>query len=377
MKKKIYYLGHYASIDEPKHRSLTLSAISKMTYIFDIINGSGYDLRIISNAIGQTDKLRLLAPYNEKKNYKISYMPSLTGTRYSVRMIAEWVSQIYLFFFLLVKLKKTYSLIVYHATDYYKVLPLVKRIIGFRLILEVEEIYYKVQKCDAKKIKGENKMFDIADAFILATRYLNDEVNPKHKPFVEVNGVYKKEPLLSPKFRDGRVHLVYAGTFMLRKGILTAINSAKHLPENYCLHILGNGAEEEMHKINETIEEVNRQSGAQVIYEGIKKGREYNEFLQKCDIGLSPQNIETDFNTTSFPSKILSYMSNGLIVVTIRLKTIENSAIGDSLYYYEEDTPASLAAAIQKVDCSKEYDVNEILSRAENNFREQLSLLLG
>ena len=49
------------------------------------------------------------------------------------------------------------------------------------------------------------------------------------------------------------------------------------------------------------------------------------KFIQKCQIGLCTQNIDAAFNTTSFPSKILSYMSNGLEVVGVNIAAIKNS----------------------------------------------------
>ncbi len=54
-----------------------------------------------------------------------------------------------------------------------------------------------------------------------------------------------------------------------------------------------------------------------ITYDGAFYVKKYYEFLQKCHIGLSTQNPYEPFNNSSFPSKVLVYMANGLRVVSV------------------------------------------------------------
>jgi hypothetical protein len=46
------------------------------------------------------------------------------------------------------------------------------------------------------------------------------------------------------------------------------------------------------------------------------KGKEYNNFLHSCTYGLILQDPYLEYNYSSFPSKMLSYLSNGLTVIS-------------------------------------------------------------
>ena len=95
---------------------------------------------------------------------------------------------------------------------------------------------------------------------------------------------------------------------------------------------------------------------AKITYDGLLSGEEYIKFIQSCDIGLSTQNPNGKYNDTSFPSKILSYMANGLRVVSVRIPVVEESGIGKCVCYYDEQTPENIAKAIKSIDFSEEYD---------------------
>ena len=93
-------------------------------------------------------------------------------------------------------------------------------------------------------------------------------------------------------------------------------------------------------------------------------------------IGLSTQIPDGVYNDTSFPSKILSYMCNGLNVVAINIKAVNKSAINSYVNFYYEHKPELIAAAI--VD-AKIYDRSEILKKIkylDEKFIEQMKNIL-
>jgi hypothetical protein len=121
---------------------------------------------------------------------------------------------------------------------------------------------------------------------------------------------------------------------------------------------------------------VSLKTEATVTYDGVLLGEEYTGFLQSCHIGLSTQDPCASFNATSFPSKILSYMSNGLRVVSIRIPAIETSEVGQYMYYYDEQTPEEIAKAIMAVDLKDAYDPRAVLDGMDRRFRDAVRDLL-
>ena len=105
-------------------------------------------------------------------------------------------------------------------------------------------------------------------------------------------------------------------------------------------------------------------------------GEEYIKFIQSCDIGLSTQNPNAAFNETSFPSKVLSYMANGLRVVSIKIEVLKSSAVNELLYYYDINNPEAIANAIKGVDMSSLYDSRERIKELDKKFREEIKNLL-
>ena len=170
------------------------------------------------------------------------------------------------------------------------------------------------------------KMIDVADKFVFSTDLLNDKVNGQKKPHLVIYGTYRCEPVMSERHKDNKVHVVYSGTLDPNKGgAMAAVGVAASLPSTYRVHILGFGNPGEVQAIKELCEEISSKGGAVVSYDGVLKGSAYIDFLQTCQIGLSTQNPDAAFNNTSFPSKILSYMSNGLQVVSIDIEAVRRA----------------------------------------------------
>lgn len=78
--------------------------------------------------------------------------------------------------------------------------------------------------------------------------------------------------------------MLTAGTLDSRKGGATA---GVFLPKDYTVHVLGFGSQEEIDHICSIIEEANAQGNGKAIFEGVKRGSEFNHFVQNCRIGLS------------------------------------------------------------------------------------------
>ena len=218
------------------------------------------------------------------------------------------------------------------------ILKFVKR---FRLIIEAEEIYSDVTN-NKKKRKKEIDFFSIADAFLFPSELMDEHINKEKKPSAIIYGTYRVEYDRNLTFdrmgtEERIIHCVYAGTFDPQKGgALAAVATAGFLPCNYHIHIIGFGTDLEKQRLQDEITGVSGKEGARVTFDGLLSGEEYIRFLQSCDIGLSTQNPNAEFNNSSFPSKILSYMANGLRVVSVRIPAVERSKIGGSVIHQNE-----------------------------------------
>ena len=379
--KRILYVGYYDvkdNIDE--NRNYVMSATNKMSYICSALNRVGYQVEIIS-ASGTKNKQSYpgkCVPVTD--NTQLRLFPTMgTGCKLR-RAVKHLTMQWHIFWYLFRNTRRNEPLLVYHSLGYVRMIRLLKKLKGFRLILEVEEIYADVTG-DERARKREMRLFKAADAYLFPTELLDEKLNAEDKPSVIIYGTYQVEEDRKCSFEDpklqGKIHCVYAGTFDPRKGgAQAAAAAAEHLPSNYHVHILGFGSEEDKKSMQLQIEKVASKGGATVTYDGLLSGEEYIRFIQSCQIGLSTQMPDAEFNDTSFPSKVLSYLANGLHVVSVRIKALERSVISDLLHYYDGNDPRAIAEAVKSVDMSQPYDSREKIHALDEKFCLEIKELL-
>ena len=368
------YLCYYdKNFDEG--RNFVLAATNKIDYISSAIKSEGVDVEIVSASTTSSKGYFKKRTEILENGVKLKLFRANKWGNVFQKIWATIYFKLAIFFYLLFNVKKGEKIIVYHSLAYMNQVKLAKAIKKFNLILEVEEIYGDVINKE-NITKNELKFFNKADAYIFPTELLNDKVNKNNKPHVVIYGTYNVEKQIANKFNDGKIHCVYAGTFDVRKGgAIFAIKSAEFLSEKYHLHVLGFGNNEDTKAVKNTIEEVNKLGNCTVTFDGLKSGEEYIKFIQSCHIGLSTQNPNAKFNDTSFPSKVLSYMANGLRVVSVKIKVLERSEINDLLYYYEEGEPYKIAEAIRSVNVEDDYDSRGVILSLDNNFKSQIKKL--
>lgn len=362
-----YIASYDNNINE--NRTYVLAAVNKINYICKALNVLGEKIEIISAARTKNNKFYGGKIKTLADGITLKLFPTLPGSNAIFRRISLLFSQINLFLYMFMHVSKNEKVIVYHGLAYGNALHFAKKIKKFKVCLEVEEIYQDVKSLGARKNRREYRDIKEADMYIFPTKLLNNKINLENKPYAIIHGTYQVEKDRGVSFNDKKIHVVYAGTFDPRKGgALAAVAATEFLPENYHVHIIGFGSDKDTGHIRKIIDETNKKSKAKVTYDGLLSGEDYIQFLQKCQIGLSTQNPEAKFNDTSFPSKILSYMANGLRVVTIRIPAIETSDIGSDVYYYDKQDPKEIANTIINIDFKDGYNGRKRISMLNDRF---------
>lgn len=377
--RRIKYFCYYHYKHGDKSREGVQAASTKIDYIVDVLNRNGYVVDIISMS-GITKKgfnfdvggITAWGGGNTLRHFL-----SFGKIRSVFRVPARWLTNVHFFLWTLLHVKHGEQIIVYHSLGYCTMFNLLKKFKGFRVIGEIEEIYQDVHSQSDSVRKAELDFVSHCDKYIFPTQLLNEKFNIKGKPFVVVHGVYSVAQKRAEKFRDGKIHVVYGGTFDPNKGgAAAAAAAAAYLPDSYHVHICGFGTQIDTELIRHTIEETNKKGGATVTFEGLLYGEDYTRFIQQCHIGLSTQNPTAAFNGTSFPSKILVYLSNGLSVVSIRIPAIATSAVVDTVWFYDEQTPQKIAEAIMQVPTDNSFLPATLLQRLDRLFSDNFKKML-
>ncbi len=374
--KKIFYLGYY---DIPENgnenRNIVLSATNKMTYIVSAMEKAGYVVEVVSMSQTCNHQKYDGKIVNIGENSKLVLFKTLPWGNKINRIKSLIYSKIQLVKYVMNNIGKEDTLVVYHSLAYAKIIRILKKIKKFKLILEVEEIYSDVINPE-KYRKTEETLFENADMYMFPTELLNEKINKNNKPFTIIYGTYQVEKDRECKLDDGKIHIVYAGVFALDKGVMSAINATEFLDSRYHIHIIGFGGEQEVKEVEKRANELSQKCECKISYDGLLSGEDYIRYIQSCHIGLSPQSKQATFNETSFPSKTLSYLSNGLRVVSIRIKSIEKSSVSSLISFYDEDSPVAIAEAIKSIDIDEPYDSRKVIKKMDTNFTVELKELL-
>lgn len=371
--KSIKYIAYYNTGDNSEERVVFPAASTKISTISNSIGEMGVKVDILSSSnttskksnspkkVKQiSDNIRLILTKGYRRGGKLRN--KISGLLFKLSFLLSCVRNI----------KKGDTVIVYHSLNYIRSIKWLKKYKKIKLILEVEEIYGDVSN-SAESCNKEYALFPLADAYIFSTAMLNQVINTEKKPYVIINGTYDLAKEVPLEHEDEYIRCVYAGTLdKIQGGAYNAVRAAEFLDERFKICIIGRGSEEEKDLLNQMITEVNASSACRTVYDGEKQGDELLRYLQGCQIGLSTRNTEKEYNDTSFPSKVLTYFSNGLRVVAGRCENIETSHIGDMLYYYDGNDPKDIADAIKSINFNDTYNPKERLINLKNRFKNEI-----
>lgn len=373
---RIKYIVFYPE-DNKENRQGALSAKTKIDYISQALEES-FKVEIVS-ASWTNNSYGIYKSKKTNLSNNILLRQFFTfGVKSKIgRYLKCFISLFQICLYLLIFTKKKESIIVYHSVILYYPIKLIKKIKKISVILEVEEVYQDIQSMSKYMKRMEQQLFDIADKYIFSTELLSERLNQENKPYVVIYGTYKVEKQIAKKNLDGKIHLVYAGTLDPKKGgAQLAVNSGKYLNENFHIHILGFGSDSEKDEINKLIQKILKDTSCKITYDGVLSGRDYTKFIQECHIGLSTQISTGKYNDTSFPSKILSYLSNGLQVLSIRIKVLEISKINKLLHFYNQSNPRDIAKKILEIEFSNKYNSRLDIKKLDKEFKEKIEILL-
>lgn len=376
----IYYLAEYSVNDPERNLSGSPAGIAKMNYMISLFCELGKNIVVCSSSRTRNKHGRFAQKtVKQERGETIWFRPTFGTDALWKFYLERWYGVGTLVWFFLKNVRKKDTVLVYHEVYYLPWVHLLHKLIGFRLIYEVEELYGYGANSESLKQK-ECKYLKHADGFIYTTKLLNEKINQDGRPFMVIHGAYQADETTEVeklRDRDHKCHCLYSGTLSAQKGgAYLAIEAAEFLNAGYCMHITGMGSEKETSEVQAAIASVKDKTQCEIRFEGFLPDEAYQALMRGCDIGLSTQNAEAVFNDVCFQSKTLMYLSHGLHVVTADMKVMRESDIGDCLHYYSENTPSSVAETIKAVRITADFDGKKKIRSLHTRVLEELSELI-
>ncbi len=376
MDKEIKYIGFYDITDTQSKRYIALSATNKMDYICEAIHQAGFKVHLVSLAwfirIGNTPKFHWKTTKQINEHKRLTLCPSIESPSKFLKKINVILSLVWFFLWLLLNTRRNEKILVYHSTIISIPLRFAKKIKGFKIILEVEEIYGQVYK-DKKTIRElEQKLLNKADCYIAVSNVLAEILGDKVKAIIYGN--YAIPNVNIRKEANGLTNIVYAGSIEhTMEAAFNTIKCAKFLPENYIVHICGFGNIDSVNELQEQIRIINNDLSREAIkFHGVIPNDKFSDFLHSCQIAINPQR-DGENMTTLFPSKIIKYLTHNLSVVSTRIKSIDKSPFESIITFSENDSPESMAKAIMTIDLNDHFDNLPLIRKLNEDFIKDLT----
>lgn len=378
---EIKYIGLYDFLDMSNGRTSSLALIKKMDYISEAINKAGYDVLIVSPSWSNSNEkicYKKSETFQVHSDKKVTFCPTYSSSKKISIYIRIVLALLWLFYWLVKNTKRDEKIIVYHAQWLSLPLRLAKRIKKLHLILEVEELYYDVWENKNILNQWERKLIDSADSYIAVSDVLAKLLGPKVRAVIYGDYTVHYSTNHDKHVEKNKINVVYAGTIDdLRGAAFNAVRCAELLPENFIVHIVGTGEECLVLKLKKMIDLINKKKSRNAcLFHGVIIGKEYDDFLCNCQIGINSQK-EGDYMNTAFPSKVISYLSHNLAVISTKIKSIEESKLRSLILFTKDDKPESFAEAIMSFDLQFKINYQEIIEELDKNFVESMKQVLS
>ena len=378
--EKVIYVGYYACLDgDCQTRNYSLAAAKKMDFVASALTQIGKRVEIVSPAY-ITDSGRY---YKAEEHIRIAPNTQLTltpswGCRNKLMRVARVLySKWWLFRYLLSHANEKTPVIVYH--NYEIAIPLIaaQKIKRFPLLLEIEEQYSMVWKLSRYNQFKENLLLRYGkDRSLVVSELLAEKLGVMH-PIVSYGNYNAFKGIIPEKGKNNTVQLIYTGSVdKVKNSAYLAMEVMPLLPEYYELKISGPIAKGEGDLFIQTLDAINRECGRKACeYLGVLGEEDYSDLLLHADIALNLQQ-EGEFGQFLFPSKILTYLSYNLPVVSTRGESIVQSSVANLITFSDDYDKISIAEAILSVNINDKIDRRGQLNRMKTVFEDKLRMAL-
>lgn len=372
---------HYFMIwgENPLGRKLAYSpaGLKKAKYVFDVLSRID-KTRVVSFASGGRKWNGFYHPTCafDEDNREIIYCSTFGSSSKYLRMLERWFNIIQMTLYL-IRIPK-HDIAVFYHERYFRYAMRFCRLFrrSPKYVLQVEEVYTLAGNHPQDMIDNELASINNADAYILVNDLLSSVLHLEmSKPSCVSYGPYRVQASgIVPMPTDNKVHVVYAGIIdQIKRGAEMSVKACRFLPSNYCVHIAGFGKHEDIAYLLSLIEDVRKESECEIIYEGCLNGSDYDKLMNRCYIGLSTQvSGELKYSETSFPSKVINYLSYGLTVVSTRIQVLEKCKVADLLSFYDSDRPKYVAEAILNCPIIDKEVAKDRIHELDNQFEANL-----
>jgi glycosyltransferase involved in cell wall biosynthesis len=232
-------------------------------------------------------------------------------------------------------------------------------------ILDYEDGKHLIDRSWSRMLSGLAEAFGrpLIRAAMLAHPALAKRL-PASIPMELVPGFVPEKIPLKERAAGQEVCFLYSGTLDRTRGVDLLLESLNLLPDHgWRLDITGHGP------LTDHVARVAQEPRwrDRVKFRESLPLESYERVVAASHVGLNCQRASDPISGVTFPSKVFTYLSAGLLVISSKAGCVEQIC-GNACWYYEEETPQSLGAAMKEViehfpAVREKLDLSEVYER--------------
>jgi len=196
------------------------------------------------------------------------------------------------------------------------------RIKVYVIVADIPQMYNMHKKGNISFLRRISKLIyskfsHYYDGYILFSKFMNDKVNIKKKPYIVIEGMVDFNDKIEKNKIQNKIEkniFMYSGGLYEKFGVKCLVDSFIYLKnENIELWLCGQGELEEY---------ILSLKVKNIKYLGYLSNKKVIRLQKKADFLVNPRFSDEEYTKYSFPSKILEYMLSGTPVISTKLKGI-------------------------------------------------------
>jgi len=366
----ILYICNILSDNEMKSRTIkwcSTAAFHKVLGVSTAIANSGLTCKVVSLAFGRQSDLKKINKSNSQvlNNIPIHYLNSI-GLPLFKNIFASIILLIYL-----IKNRIKFTRVIFYNARIELLLGIVcVRLMGKKCYLDVEDY----PTCDDSFINRISFAIckNLCNSGVLTVSKYNEQ-RIRSKNMLSIYGVYTK--VLSPRKIYDTVNILVSGTLESDTGADLVYEMVSNYDKLFSklsngitpvFHISGSGSF--MSKFKELSNTV---PNIFIVY-GNLSNTQYSDLIKNCHIGLSLKIPNSIIGDTTFPSKTIEYVKNGLCLVTTRVSDVPLLFNNNSCVFVEPDVNSLSENLVRLVNSPSQ--IENIANSAQEHLNNEVSL---
>ena len=212
---------------------------------------------------------------------------------------------------------------------------------GNRILLDFEDGKHLTDQGWPRFLSGPAELFGkpLIQGAILAHPSLSERLSPRI-PKILIPGFYiPPQNQQTPISTGVDTRFVYAGSLDAPRGVDLLLDAIPLLPEKgWRLDITGSGPLESSVRLIAAHPNYSRK----VVFHSVLDAKAHSCLLAESRVGLNLQRSDNPISQVTFPSKLFSYLSAGLLVISSRASEVE-AILKKACLYLSQETPEALA----------------------------------